>query len=104
MMEADDDFTIQQLMYAHLKTEGGRWDEQMQSMVIRETEHWIVSVTPMIFNDRIVLTSRDEYPWSYTAGFCFDKGGSAVLAALVWDPEVDKYPQGYKKIACDARR
>lgn len=80
-----------------------RWDDQMQSLVVKETEHWIVSVTPMIYNDRVLLTSRDEYPYCYTAGFCYDKGPVALMAAMVWDPETQHQPVGFKKIACDSR-
>ena len=63
----------------------------------------MVSVTPMIFNDRVVLTHRRDYPLFVTAGFCYDKGGAAMLAALMWNPEETERPLGYKKIAYDAR-
>lgn len=80
-----------------------RIDDQMQSLVIKETDQWIISVTPMLFGDRILMTHRDDYPYGYTAGWCYDKGGAAVLAALVWDPDTDHSPVGYKKVACDRR-
>lgn len=80
------------------------WSDEAQTHVVKVTEDWIVSVTPMIFNDRICLTSHAEWPDEYTAGFCYDKGGSAHLAALVWDPETQDRPVGFKKIACDARQ
>ena len=79
------------------------WDERIQSMVFRETDDWIISVTPMIVNDRIMLTSRAGYPYSATAGWCYDKGGPAMLAAMVWNPETEREPQGYKKAAFDSR-
>ena len=79
----------------------GEWDDAIESWIIRVTEHWIVSVTPMIFNDRIVLTHRNEYPWFVTAGWCYDKGGAAHLAAAVWDPETQHEPVGYKKVAAE---
>lgn len=79
------------------------WGVEVQTHVVKVTENWIVSVTPMIYNDRICLTSHAEWPDGYTAGFCYDKGGSAALAARVWDPETQREPVGYKKIACDAR-
>ncbi len=79
------------------------FDEKIQGMVVHKTRNWIVSVHPMIFNDRIILTSHDEYPHSYTAGFCYDKGGAAMLAALIWNPERDFEPLSYKKVACDSR-
>lgn len=71
--------------------------------VVKVTDDWIVSVTPMIFNDRICLTDRNEWPNTYTAGFCYDKGGAAILAALAWDPDTEPYPDGFKKIARDSR-
>lgn len=79
------------------------WDEEIKAVVVKETEEWIVSVSPMIFNDRICLTHRDQYPYSWTAAWCYDKGGAAMLAALVWDPETDSAPSGYKKVAGDSR-
>lgn len=57
----------------------------------------------MIYNDRVVLMKPDEMRRGYTAGFCYDKGGAALMAALVWDPEIDERPAGWKKIACDSR-
>lgn len=85
-------------------TEPFRFDEQIQSLVIKETDEWIVSVTPMIFNDRVILTHRDQYPMTYTAGWCYDKGAAAILAAMAWNPDEEFEPVGYKKIACDSRR
>lgn len=81
------------------------WNAEIASQIVAVTEHWIVSVTPMIYNDRVVLSrlERDEWRTGYVAGFCYDKGGSAILAALAWDPEVDREPVGYKKVAADAR-
>lgn len=82
----------------------GKWDEQIQSMVIKETDDWVVSVTPMIFNDRVLFTDKHrDYPLSWTAGWCYDKGGAAHLAAMVWDPETEHSPVGYKKVAGDSR-
>lgn len=79
------------------------WDEKMQSLVVKEDDEWIVSVSPMMLNDRICLTHRNEYPHSYTAGWCYDQGGSAVLAALVWDHTAEPEPAGFKKKAFDLR-
>ena len=80
-----------------------RWDDKMGSLVIREVGDWIVSVTPMLFNDRIYLTHRSEYPLSATAGWCYDQGGAAILAAAVWDPLTEREPKGHKKVAFDLR-
>ena len=83
------------------------WDDHLQSMVIKETENWIVSVTPMLFNDRVLLTQQSEYSSKYpgyTSGWCYDKGGAAVLAARVFDPDTEHEPVGYKKAAFDGRK
>lgn len=79
------------------------WNNEVRSQVVKITENWIVMVTPMMFNDRICLASRDEWETGYSAGFCYDKGGAAGLAALAWDPESERDPVGFKKRACDAR-
>lgn len=81
----------------------GVWDAQLKSYIVRRTEEWVVSVTPMIFNDRIVLTHVSEYPYAWTAGWCYDKGGAAFLAAHVYDPDTMQEPVGYKKLAADRR-
>lgn len=73
-------------------------------MVVNETDEWIVSVVPMLFNDRVMLTHRDEYPTFATAGWCYDRGPSAMLAAKAWNPDVTREPLGYKKCAFDARK
>jgi hypothetical protein len=79
------------------------FDLEIMSTVIRHDGDWMVSVTAMIFNDRVMLTHRSEYPNMATAGFCYDKGGAAALAATVWNPEEGAAPVGYKKCAFDAR-
>ncbi len=81
-----------------------RWDPKIESMVVQEIGEWIVSVTPMIFNDRILLTHKErDYPYGCTAGWCYDKGGAAVLAALAWNLETEHEPAGFKKMAFDSR-
>lgn len=77
----------------------GEYDEKMGSLVVRKIGCWIVSVTPMIFNDRVLLTHVDEYPATVSGGWCYDKGGAAMLAALVYNPETEPRPSGYKKEA-----
>lgn len=79
------------------------WDDRLCSWIIKRTEHWIVSVTPMGFNDRVCLTSHREYPWTYTSGWCYEKNGSAFLAAYAFDPETEQAPVGFKKVAVDLR-
>lgn len=42
------------------------WDPEIESMVIKKTENWIVSVSPMAFNDRVILMTQGDYPLGYT--------------------------------------
>lgn len=79
------------------------FDPKIESVVYQETDDWIVSVTPMIFNDRLLFTTRADYPHSWTAGWCYDKGGAAPLAAQIWDPNTERDPVGFKKVAGDSR-
>lgn len=83
----------------------GVYSARHGAVPIKVTEHWVVAVTPMIFNDRVILSARDAWEAAdgYTAGWCYDKGPGAAIAALAWDPEVDREPAGYKKRACDVR-
>lgn len=81
---------------------GARWDQQLRAFVVTETEEWVVSVTPMIFNNRICLTHRSQYPFAYQAGWCYPKGPAAFLAALAWNPdtfEAGGEPAGFIKRA-----
>lgn len=79
------------------------WDDTARTNVVKVVGEWIVSVTPMIFNDRVLLTHVDEWPFCWTAGWCYDKGGAAHLAAVAWDVETEREPKGYKKLAGDQR-
>lgn len=84
-------------------------DSRVQMMMgiepIKTTEHWVVAVMPMLYNDRIVLTTHEawEQETYFIAGWCYDKGGAAALAAHAWDPETEQKPVGFKKEAFDAR-
>jgi hypothetical protein len=81
--------------------EGFTYDPAIQSYVCTKTDQFIVSVTPMLFNDRVILTSVEEYPRTYTRGWCYDKGAAAWAAALVFDPDTQDAPVGFKKVAGD---
>jgi hypothetical protein len=85
----------------------GEWDSRLGAYKVKEGRDWLVSVSPMIFNDRVLLTDRQEYETSrypcYLAGWCYDKGGAAVIAALAWDPDTEHRPVGFKKEAFDSR-
>src|SRR4051812_5630876 len=83
----------------------GTWDPDNHYWLVKETEHWRVVVIPMIFNFRICISEKrfDPVRAGYTAGWCYDKGPAAFLAALAWDPETEVRPVGWKKEAMDAR-
>ena len=53
---------------------------------------WVVE---MIYNDRIVVGPIGAL--TVDDAWCYDKGGSAVEAAIEWDPAVCKEPSGWKK-------
>lgn len=79
------------------------YDLETDSVVIKVTEHWVVSVARMMFNDRILLTHRTDWPIEVTAGWCYDRGLPATAAAAVFDPENERAPVGFKKLAFDSR-
>jgi hypothetical protein len=79
------------------------YDPATAGCIVKRTDEWVVSVIPMIFNDRITFSYAYEYPRTWTAAWCFDKGGAAALAAAAWDPDTEHEPVGYKKVAFDAR-
>lgn len=63
-----------------------------------------LDISPMIYNDRIVVTKKEDYPKTVIAGFCFDKGGAAIVAATWWLDHWDELdePLGHKKVAFNA--
>jgi hypothetical protein len=77
----------------------GTIDKEIGGYVVRIDGPWIVAVVPMLFNDRIVLTHIEQYPLFVTAGYCYDKGVGAGVAAQVWNPLTDPRPVGWKKVA-----
>ena len=89
------------------------WNDQIPAFVAKVTEHWVVAVSPMIFNDRIIISPVEDWTTSVTAGWCYDRvEASDPIAATLrtmaiaaeWDPEVDREPRAYKKCAFDARK
>lgn len=85
------------------------WDEAGTEFVIKTTEHWVVSVAPMIFNDRICIATPEEHGRFYTAGWCYPRedsvsGLQTMVRALAWDPETEREPEGYLKCAYDRRK
>jgi hypothetical protein len=70
---------------------------------IGEWGGYYIQIMPMIFNDRIVMTPA-SCPYVYDHGWCFTKGGAAILAALIWNPQTEAEPLGYKKRATAGMR
>jgi hypothetical protein len=66
------------------------YDSKICAFNVRVTDRWVVS-------------SQEDYPHTWTAGWCYDKGGSALHAALLWDPDTEDAPAGFKKLAADSR-
>jgi hypothetical protein len=73
------------------------------TVTIGEWGGYYIQIMPMIFNDRIVMTPISA-PYVYDHGWCFAKGGAAILAALIWNPETEPEPLGYKKRATAGQR
>jgi hypothetical protein len=69
-----------------------------QCFTIGETDEYFVEIVPMIFSDRLVMTPK-EAPMVYDYGWCYDKGGAALFAAMAWDPDKEAEPPGYNKRA-----
>lgn len=77
--------------------------DEYGTMTIGTWGGYHVQVMPMLFNDRLVLTPMTA-TWGYDHGWCYDKGGAAFLAALVWNPSTEAEPAGYKKRATAGER
>lgn len=76
------------------------YDERLQGFNVKISGLWIVSIIPMIFNDRITLTHIEQYPFTATGGWCYDRASAAAIhAAEMWDPLEDSRPVGFKKEA-----
>lgn len=75
------------------------WDERLGGWIMKRDQVWIVSVSPMLYNDRVCLTHVEEYPWFYVGGWCYEPGAAAYLAAAAWDPNEMHRPVGWKKEA-----
>ena len=89
------------LMGVHFQARSIAWidnptADEWGTVKIGEWGGWNVAIMPMIFNDRLVLIPQSD-PMSIDHGWCFPKGGAAIMAALVWDMETDAEPSGYIK-------
>lgn len=78
-------------------------DDNIESVVYAHHGPFMVSVSPQLFNDRVLLSHRDGYPRAWVAGFCYPKGPAAGLAAMTWNPLTEAYPPGHVRIAGDSR-
>lgn len=100
----DEDELRRRLLAGYGTQSPGPWDDRVQAWEISRTERWVVHVSPMLFNNRVYLSTPEQVPYFWTAGWCYDKGATAFLAAMAFDPEVDMDPPGFKKLAADERR
>ena len=71
--------------------------DEYATVTVGEFEDYLIQIAPMAFNDRLVMTPKHLNGMTYDYGWCYDKGGAALLAALVWKPDVEAEPAGYKK-------
>lgn len=78
------------------------WDDKIESLIVGRTGDYLVSISRMIFTERIVITGLNDYPFGYTAGWDYEPG-TALAAAQAWNPEETREPTGYIRVACDAR-
>lgn len=76
--------------------------DEYGAVTIKQVGDDYVLVVPMIYNDRVVISDAPQY--GYDHAWCFDKGAPAIVAALVWDPDTQDEPLGYKKKATAGRR
>jgi len=79
------------------------WDDRRACWLIKTTEHFDVCLIPMIYNDRVTVGPKGDWT-GYEHGWCYDAGPAALLAALVWDPETQDMPVGFKKQATPGQR
>lgn len=79
------------------------FNAEIATTVVKVTEHWVVCVTPMLFNDRVCLSRMEHWDTEIIAGWCYDKGPAAALAAMAWDPETEPRPVGFKRESHDSR-
>lgn len=76
-------------------------DEYM-TVTIGEWGGYLIQILSMGFNNRIVLAPKGTLVFDY--GWCYDRGPTALMAALIWNPETEAEPVGFKKVAGAAGR
>lgn len=67
-------------------------------MTLGEWGGYLVQIMEMAFNHRLILTPANGIG-GYDHGWCYDKGGVALLAALAWNPDSQGEPLGFKRRA-----
>lgn len=72
-------------------------DEYM-TVTIGEWGGYLIQVMAMGFNNRIVLVPQ-AFRGVIDYGWCYDRGQTAMMAALIWNPDTEGEPAGYKKIS-----
>ncbi len=68
------------------------------TVTVGEWGGYLIQIMPMAFNDRLVMTPKHT-PSVYDFGWCYNKGAAPLLAALVWNPQAEAEPKGFKKRA-----
>lgn len=64
--------------------------------VVGETETHLILVLPMLVNDRIIESAKND-PMTYHRYWCYPQGGAAFIAALAWEPSPKSEPVGWIK-------
>jgi hypothetical protein len=71
-------------------------DEYM-AVSVGEWGGYLIQITSMGFNNRIALSPLGMHVYDW--GWCYDRGPTALMALLIWNPETEGEPPGYKKVA-----
>jgi hypothetical protein len=73
-----------------------KWDDAVASWRVGQVGGYLVHITPMIVNHRVVLTPVDDQ-YTYDIGWCYDSLADAVIALAQWQPTSGERPPGFKK-------
>lgn len=72
--------------------------DEYRRVTIGEWGGYLIQILSMGFNERIVMTPA-AFRGVIDYGWCYDRGPTALMAALVWNPETEAEPAGFKKVA-----
>lgn len=67
-----------------------------ESMTIAEDDKYFYDAVPMVFNWRLVMTPKDN-TWMWEFGWCYDTPTALATSMLLWTPETQNEPLGWKK-------